>query len=89
LIQTDESDPGDAMVRDPQATAGTRRYMRNLALWLAGRTGQRRRGRFSLSRHRIASQNCQIGGQPVWAIGYRVFLHAGQRMSLAQESLIR
>jgi hypothetical protein len=24
--------------RDPQAMADTRRYMRNLALWLAGRT---------------------------------------------------
>ncbi len=28
--------PGDAIVRDPQAMADTRRYVRNLALWLAG-----------------------------------------------------
>jgi hypothetical protein len=26
-------------MRDPQATADTHRYVRNLALWLAGRTG--------------------------------------------------
>jgi len=31
--------PGDAIMRDPCATADTRRYVRNLALWLAGRTG--------------------------------------------------
>jgi hypothetical protein len=30
--------PGDAIMRDPQATADTRRYVRNLALWLAGGT---------------------------------------------------
>jgi hypothetical protein len=29
--------PGDALVRDPQATADTRRYARNIALWLGGR----------------------------------------------------
>jgi hypothetical protein len=31
--------PGNAIMRDPQATADTHRYVRNLALWLAGRTG--------------------------------------------------
>jgi hypothetical protein len=29
--------PGDAMVRTPQATADTHRYVSNVALWLAGR----------------------------------------------------
>jgi hypothetical protein len=28
--------PGDAILRDPQALADTQRYVRNLALWLAG-----------------------------------------------------
>jgi hypothetical protein len=28
--------PGDAMVREPEALEDTRRYVRNLAMWLAG-----------------------------------------------------
>ena len=28
--------PGEAILREPQAMADTRRYMRNLGLWLAG-----------------------------------------------------
>ncbi len=31
--------PGDAIMRNPLAMADTRRYVRNLALWLAGRGG--------------------------------------------------
>jgi hypothetical protein len=30
--------PGDAMLRSPEGLAATRRYVRNLALWLAGRS---------------------------------------------------
>ena len=30
--------PGDAMVREPTAMADTQRYVRNVALWLAGKT---------------------------------------------------